>query len=155
MKIQQAFEAFSNANREIEALRARVSAYDEETKQIEAVRSRLSKTEQRMLQAFQAFQNGTVQATHRAVRRYKADSTINTVLDTMQELNDWIHYTELATLLNTSGKRTSTGREFSYGNITLVLSTLKKEGQVHNRGTYDGYWRYGKGPRIFAQIGRG
>ena len=94
MNIQQAFEAFSNATREIEALRARVSAYDEETKQIDAVRTRLSKTAQRMLQAFQAFQNGTVQATHRAVRRYKADSTINTVLDTMQELNDWIHYTE-------------------------------------------------------------
>ena len=153
MNIQQAFQAFNNANREIEALRARVSAYDEETKQIEAVRSRLSKTEQRMLQAFQAFQNGTVQATHRAVRRYKADSTINTVLDTMQELNDWIHYTELATLLNTSGKRTSTGREFSYGNITLVLSTLKKEGQVHNDG--EGHWRYGKGPRLLDQVARG
>ena len=153
MNIQQAFQAFNNANREIEALRARVSAYDEETKQIEEVRSRLTKTEQRMLQAFQAFQNGTVQATHRAVRRYKADSTINTVLDTMQELNDWIHYTELATLLNTSGKRTSTGRKCSNHIVAQVLSTLKKEGQGHNDG--HGRWRYGKGPRLLDQVARG
>jgi len=92
MNIEQAFDYLNNANREIKTLRARVYAYEQETKQIEEVRSRLSKTEQRMLQAFQAFQNGTVQATHRAVRRYKADSTINTVLHTMQELNSWTHY---------------------------------------------------------------
>ncbi len=49
-------------------------------KDIKAVRQRLSKTEQRMLQAFQAFQNGTVQSAHRTVRRYKKDSSINTVL---------------------------------------------------------------------------
>ena len=153
MNIQQAFQAFNNANREIEALRARVSAYDEETKQIDAVRTRLSKTEQRMLQAFHAFQNGTVQATHRAVRRYKADSTINVVLHAMQELNSWTHYRDLVTLLNTDGKRTSTGRKFSNHIVAQVLSTLKKGGQVHNDG--EGHWRYGKGPRLLDQVARG
>ena len=153
MNIQQAFEAFNNANREIEALRARVSAYDEETKQIDAVRTRLSKTEQRMLQAFQAFQNGTVQATHRAVRRYKADSTINAVLHAMQELNSWTHYRELVTFLNTSGKRTSRGRKFNCTVVAQARSTLKKEGQVHNDG--HGRWRYGKGPRLLDQVARG
>ena len=155
MNIQQAFEAFNNANREIEALRARVSAYDKETKEIEAVRSRLSKTEQRMLQAFQAFQNGTVQATHRTVRRYKADSTINTVLHAMQEMNGWTHYKELVTFLNTSGKRTSRGRKFNYTVVAQALSTLKKEGQVHNSGLFDGRWRYGKGPRLLDRVPRG
>ena len=153
MKIEQAFDYLNNANREIKTLRARVYAYEEETKQIEEVRSRLSKTEQRMLQAFQAFQNGTVQATHRAVRRYKADSTINTVLHAMQELNDWTHYKELVKCLNTDGKRTSTGRKFSNHIVAQVLSTLKKEGQVHNDG--HGRWRYGKGPRLLDQVARG
>ena len=55
MNIENAFDYLNNANREIKTLRARVYAYEQETKQIEAVRSRLSKTEQRMLQAFQAF----------------------------------------------------------------------------------------------------
>ena len=155
MNIQQAFEAFNNANREIEALRARVSAYDKETKEIEAVRSRLSKTEQRMLQAFEAFQGGAVQATHRTVRRYKAESTINVVLAEIQRIGLWVHYTELARILNQKGMRTSRGLPFDAQRVCQVLSTLKKEGQVHNRGTQDGYWRYGKGPRIFDQIGRG
>ncbi len=32
MNIQQALDAFNNANQEIESLRARVAAYDKETK---------------------------------------------------------------------------------------------------------------------------
>jgi exonuclease VII small subunit len=150
-----AFNTLSKANQEIEDLRATIAAYEKATEEIKGVRARLSNAEQRMLNAFQAFQNGTVQATHRTVRRYKAESTINTVLAEIQRINLWVHYTELARILNQKGMRTSRGLPFDAQRVCQVLSILKKEGQVHNRGTQDGYWRYGKGPRIFDQIGRG
>lgn len=150
-----AFSALNKANQEIEGLRARIAAYDKETKEIEAVRSRLSKTERRMLQAFEAFQGGTVQATHRTVRRYRAKSNINTVLEAIQSIGLWVHYTELTRILNEKGARTAGGNEFNRNTVSYTLSLLKKEGQVHNRGVADGYWRYGKGPRIIDQIGRG
>ena len=159
MNIQQAFQAFNNANREIEALRARVSAYDEETKQIDAVRTRLSKTEQRMLQAFQAFQNGTVQSAHRTVRRYKRNSSINTVLEAIREQSGWVHYKDLARHLNATGKRTATGKLWTKRNVMNCLAILKKEGQVHNDGRGprlgSGQWQYGKGDRIYDQMPRG
>jgi len=150
-----AFDALNKANQEIEGLRARVTAYDKETREIEGVRSRLSNAEQRMLQAFQAFQNGTVQATHRTVRRYKAKSNINTVLEVIQSIGRWVHYAELTRILNEKGATTAGGNEFNKNTVSYTLSLLKKEGQVHNRGIADGHWRYGKGPRIFDQIGRG
>ena len=157
MNIQQALAAFNNANQEIEAMRARVAAYDKETKDIKAVRQRLSKTEQRMLQAFQAFQNGTVQSAHRTVRRYKKESTINTVLQALQDQSTqsppWIHYKELAKQMNASGKRTARGLEFDGARVSQALTLLKKEGQVHNNG--DGIWRYGKGDRLVDQMPRG
>ena len=159
MNIQQALDAFNNANQEIESLRARVAAYDKETKDIKAVRQRLSKTEQRMLQAFQAFQNGTVQSAHRTVRRYKKDSSINTVLAAIQEQSGWIHYKDLTVYLNATGKRTANGNRWSDENVSACLSTLKKEGQVHNDGRGpgcgSGQWRYGKGDRVYDQMPRG
>ena len=159
MNIQQALVAFNNANQEIEALRARVSAYDKEAKEIDAVRSRLTKVEQRMLQAFQAFQNGTVQSAHRTVRRYKRNSSINTVLEAIREQSGWVHYKDLARHLNATGKRTATGKRWTKRNVMNCLVILKKEGQVHNDGRGSrlgsGQWQYGKGDRIYDQMPRG
>ena len=155
MNIQQAYAAFTTANAEIEALRGRVTAFEKESKEIDQIRRRLSNTEECMLQAFQAFQNGTVQAAHKATRRYKKNSTINTVLAAIQEHSGWIHYGELSKLLNEKGHRTSRGHRFHASIVAQNLTLLKKEGQVHNNGYGNGMWRYGKGARVFDQIARG
>lgn len=155
MDIDNIFSAFSNANSEINNLRERISAFEKEREAIATVRKRLQAAENRMLQAYEAYQNVTVKTAHRTANRYKENSSINIVLTVIREHGTWIHRRDLVDLINKKGYRTSHRNRFNEGNVSTCLSVLKKEGQVHNHPELDGRWRYGKGERIWDTVPRG
>ena len=152
VQVQAAFKAFTHANKEMKELQSRIDAFEKEKEEIQDARTKLESTKQRMLKAFMAFkeEEKQVKSFKKTLNRYKKKSSINTVLAEMQEHGDWIHRRELTKRLNSKDARTSTGNKFNLKYVGIILTNLKREGQVHNDGV--GNWRYGKGDRIYQQV---
>lgn len=72
----------------------------------------------------------------------RRETYIDRCLSFLESRADWCHRSVIAQHLDQAMDRTS-----------VILSLLKKEGQVHNDGR--GHWRYGRGGRSFDKVPRG